>query len=82
LAAKVDAALAATPDYGKFYFMHVMILGQPRSGKTSLTKALLGHSDRHEGGAPEADITGVWHSLNYEFRMEAGEARLPRPPIK
>ena len=47
-----------------------------------VTKALLGHSDRHEGGAPEPDITGVWHSLNYEFRMEAGEARLPRPPIK
>jgi len=47
-----------------------------------VTKALLGHSDRHEGGAPEADVTGVWHSLNYEFRMEAGEARLPRPPIK
>lgn len=31
---------------------------------------------------PAADITGPWHTLDYTFVMEPGEAKLPRPPIQ
>jgi catechol 1,2-dioxygenase len=47
-----------------------------------VTRALLAHAERHEGKAPAADVSGVWHSLNYDFKLEKGESRLPRPPIK
>jgi len=47
-----------------------------------VTRALLAHAERHEGNGPAPDVTGVWHSLDYAFKMEKGESRLPRPPIK
>ena len=28
------------------------------------------------------DVKGEWISLDYAFKMEKGEALLPRPPIK
>jgi catechol 1,2-dioxygenase len=30
----------------------------------------------------EADVGASWSSLDYVYRMEAGEAVLPRPRIK
>jgi len=47
-----------------------------------VTRALLAHAERHEGNGPAPDVTGVWHELTYAFKMEKGESRLPRPPIK
>jgi len=48
-----------------------------------VTKALIGDYVRHDNGqAPAADVAPPWYSLDYTFPMEAGEARLPRPPIK
>ena len=48
-----------------------------------VTKALIGDYVRHDNGAaPAPDVKGPWYSLDYTFPMEAGEARLPRPPIK
>jgi catechol 1,2-dioxygenase len=37
---------------------------------------------RHEAGpAPAADVKPPWYSLTHNFVMEAGTARLPKPPI-
>jgi catechol 1,2-dioxygenase len=48
-----------------------------------VTRALIGNYVRHDNGAaPAADVEPPWYSLDYTFPMEAGEARLPRPPIK
>jgi catechol 1,2-dioxygenase len=48
-----------------------------------VTKALIGNYVRHDNGpAPAPDVEGPWYSLDYTFPMEAGEARLPKPPIK
>jgi hydroxyquinol 1,2-dioxygenase len=48
-----------------------------------VTKALIGNYVRHDNGkAPASDVEPPWYSLDYTFPMEAGEARLPRPPIK
>jgi protocatechuate 3,4-dioxygenase beta subunit len=48
-----------------------------------VTRALIGNYVRHDNGAaPAPDVTPPWYSLDYTFPMEAGEARLPRPPIK
>ena len=48
-----------------------------------VSRALIGDFRRHEEGeAPAPDINGPWYSLDYTFVMEAGEAVLPRPPIK
>jgi catechol 1,2-dioxygenase len=48
-----------------------------------VTRALIGDYVRHENGAaPASDVKPPWYSLDYTFPMEAGEARLPRPPIK
>jgi len=48
-----------------------------------VTKALIGDYVRHDNGtAPAPDVETPWYSLDYTFPMEAGEARLPRPPIK
>src|SRR5215469_1606705 len=48
-----------------------------------VTKALIGNYVRHDNGsAPAPDVAPPWYSLDYTFPMEAGEARLPRPPIK
>lgn len=51
-----------------------------------VTRALLGDYVRHEPGekapASAGDVTGEWYSLDQTFVMEAGESRLPRPPIE
>jgi catechol 1,2-dioxygenase len=47
-----------------------------------VTKALIGDFVRHEEPAPAADVDGPWYSLDYKFRMEHGEATLPRAPIR
>lgn len=47
-----------------------------------VTDALVGKYVRHEGGnAPAPDVKGAWYSLEHNFVIEPGEARLPRPPI-
>ncbi len=48
-----------------------------------VTRALIGEFVRHdEPHATEADVGSPWYSLDYVYRMEPGEAVLPRPPIK
>lgn len=48
-----------------------------------VTRALVGNYVRHENEpAPAPDVEGPWYSLDYTFRMEPGEAKLPKPPIK
>jgi catechol 1,2-dioxygenase len=48
-----------------------------------VTKALIGDFMRHDEPHPiESDVGTPWYSLDYVYRMEAGEAVLPRPPIK
>jgi catechol 1,2-dioxygenase len=48
-----------------------------------VTKTLVGDFVRHDESHPtEPDIATPWYSLDYTFVMEAGEAVLPRPPIK
>ena len=47
-----------------------------------VTKALIGHYVKHEGGpAPAPDVVGTWWSLEHTFVVESGEARRPQPPI-
>jgi catechol 1,2-dioxygenase len=47
-----------------------------------VTRHLLGNFVRHdEGAAPAADVKAPWYSLDHNFVMEAGKARLPRAPI-
>ena len=47
-----------------------------------VTSALIGKYVRHDGDpAPAADVTGTWYSLDHDFVIEPGEAKLPRPPI-
>lgn len=48
-----------------------------------VTRALVGDYQRHDHGEPPAPGIGApWYTLNYRFVMEAGEAILPKPPIK
>jgi len=48
-----------------------------------VTRALIGDFIRHDAPHPgAADVVAPWYSLDYVYRMEAGEAVLPRPPIK
>jgi catechol 1,2-dioxygenase len=48
-----------------------------------VTKALIGNFVRHDEAHPtERDVATPWYSLDYVYRMEEGEAVLPRPPIK
>jgi len=48
-----------------------------------VTKALIGNFVRHDEPHPSArDVAAPWYSLDHLYRMEAGEAVLPRPPIK
>jgi catechol 1,2-dioxygenase len=48
-----------------------------------VTKALIGNFLRHDKPHPTAsDVAPPWYSLDHLYRMEAGEAVLPRPPIK
>jgi catechol 1,2-dioxygenase len=47
-----------------------------------VTRHLIGNYVRHENEKPPApEVIGPWYSLEYTFVMEAGEARLPKPPI-
>ena len=47
-----------------------------------VTRRLIGNYVRHENEtAPAPDVNGPWYSLDYNFVMEAGAAKLPRPPI-
>ncbi|MGY3107379.1 catechol 1,2-dioxygenase [Bradyrhizobium sp. LM6.9] len=48
-----------------------------------VTKALIGKFLRHDAPHPtERDVATPWYSLDHVYRLEAGEAVLPRPPIK
>ena len=48
-----------------------------------VTRALVGNYVRHDNEpAPAPDVEGPWYPLDYTFRMEPGEAKLPKPPIK
>jgi catechol 1,2-dioxygenase len=48
-----------------------------------VTQALIGDFVRHDEPHPSArDVAAPWYSLDYLYRMEAGEAVLPRAPIK
>jgi protocatechuate 3,4-dioxygenase beta subunit len=48
-----------------------------------VTRALVGDYRRHDDGRPPAPgVPAPWYTLNYRFVMEAGEAILPKPPIK
>jgi hydroxyquinol 1,2-dioxygenase len=46
-----------------------------------VTRALIGDYVRHEGPSPKSD-PGEWYSLDQNFVMEAGQSRLPKPPIQ
>src|SRR5947208_8952025 len=47
-----------------------------------VTRHLIGNYVRHDNERPPADdVTGSWYSLEHTFVMEAGRAKLPRPPI-
>jgi len=47
-----------------------------------VTRHLIGDFRRGEGTPPSLDVKGPWYRLDYEFVMEPGEAKLPKPPIK
>jgi catechol 1,2-dioxygenase len=48
-----------------------------------VTSALIGDFVRHDEAHPTArDAASPWYSLDHLYKMEAGEAVLPRPPIK
>src|SRR6476661_5555362 len=47
-----------------------------------VTRHLIGDYVRHDNEkAPAPDVKGPWYSLEHTFVMEAGRAKLPRPPI-
>ncbi|SFJ15481.1 dioxygenase [Bradyrhizobium sp. Gha] len=47
-----------------------------------VTQALIGKFVRHETPHPAPDVATPWYSLDHTYRLEAGEAVLPRAPIK
>lgn len=48
-----------------------------------VTRALVGNYVRHAGEpTPAGDVSDEWYSLDQTFVMEAGTAKLPRPPIQ
>jgi catechol 1,2-dioxygenase len=48
-----------------------------------VTQAVVGHFARHEGAPADVpDLQSPWYSLDFTFKIEVGEARLPRPPIQ
>ena len=48
-----------------------------------VTRALIGKFERHDRPhLTEPAVVAPWYSLDHIYRMEAGEAVLPRPPIK
>jgi catechol 1,2-dioxygenase len=47
-----------------------------------VTRKLIGNYIRHDDGRAGApDVKAPWYSLEHDFVMEQGTARLPRPPI-
>jgi len=47
-----------------------------------VTRHLIGNYVRRDNEqAPAGDVKGPWYSLEHTFVMEAGRAKLPRPPI-
>jgi catechol 1,2-dioxygenase len=48
-----------------------------------VTPPLIGDYKLHSNGgpAPAPDVNGEWYSLDADFVMEPGEAKLPHPPI-
>ena len=46
-----------------------------------VTDRLIGHYQRQDSNAPDADIQGVWYTLDYQFVLEPGQNSLPKPPI-
>ncbi len=78
--------LAQKPGF-KTLISQVYFNGDPRletDAQFGVTRALIGDYKLHARGeaAPEGDVEGDWYSLDYLFKMEPGESRLPRPPIK
>jgi catechol 1,2-dioxygenase len=51
----------------------------------AVTRRLIANYVRHESGdatqSPAPDVTGAWYTLDQDFVIEPGEAKLPRPPI-
>jgi len=48
----------------------------------AVTGRLIGRYVLHENeAAPAPDVAGPWYSLDFDFTIEPGEARLPKPPI-
>jgi catechol 1,2-dioxygenase len=48
-----------------------------------VTRTLIGNLLRHDDRRPDhSDLEPPWYSLEYTFTMEAGESRLPPPPIR
>lgn len=47
-----------------------------------VTEALTGRFTKHTTAHPDQPELTEWYSLDHTLRMEAGEAKLPRPPIK
>ncbi|MBB4362106.1 catechol 1,2-dioxygenase [Bradyrhizobium sp. CIR18] len=48
-----------------------------------VTQALIGKFLRHDALHPtEREVATPWYSLDHVYRLEVGEAVLPRPPIK
>jgi catechol 1,2-dioxygenase len=44
---------------------------------------LIGNFVRHDEAHPtDRDVGSPWYSLDHVYKMEAGDAVLPRPPIK
>jgi hydroxyquinol 1,2-dioxygenase len=76
--------LAAKPGY-KTLISQVYDSEDPRietDAQFGVTRALVGDYKRRSDKAPAPDVAGEWVSLDYAFKMEKGESRLPRPPIK
>jgi len=45
-------------------------------------RSIVGHYELHETGkAPAPDVTGPFYTLEYDFVLDAGEMRIPIPPI-
>ncbi|MDB5544966.1 MAG: catechol 1,2-dioxygenase [Hyphomicrobiales bacterium] len=77
-------ALIVKPGF-KVLVSQVYDPGDPRietDVQFGVTRALLGEFVRHDEDAPEAGVAAPWHSLDYTYVMEPGEAILPKPPIK
>jgi len=76
--------LAAKPGF-KTLISQVYDQDDPRiqtDAQFGVTRALVGDYKRRTDAAPAPDVAGEWVSLDYAFKMEPGESRLPRPPIK